>query len=166
MFRNTSISALALQPGSRYECSRLITMTSIHDHVNAAILAVQQHEDAQQHTAAVARQLEDVQIAKHSDAAEELLQILHDSLLPHDGDGMQSQADSGVAVLDNIMAECLDSVALMANLSIACHRLAQSLVVRYACCAPREASILLLACLGRQSGCVRAAARRRHAISS
>lgn len=146
--------------------SRLSTMTSIHDHVNAAILAVQQHQDAQQHTAAVARQLENVQIAKHPDAAEQLLQTLHDGLLPHDGDGTRSQADGGDAVLDNIMAECLDSVALMANLSAACHRLAQSLVVRYASCAPREASILLLACLGRQCGCVRAAAQRRPATTS
>jgi hypothetical protein len=144
---------------------RSITMTSIQDHVHAAISAVQQDQDAQQHTIAVARKLEDVQIAKDMDAAEELLQTLHDRLLLHDGAGMQPQAE-GDAVLDNIMTECLDSVALLANLSVACHRLAQSLVMRYACCAPREASILLLACLGRQCGYVQAAAQKRHAMTS
>ena len=129
-------------------------MTSIQGDLNAAILAVQQDQDAQQHTTAVARKLEDAQIANDLDAAEKLLQTLHDNLLPDGGAGMQPQAGSGDAVLGNIMTECLESVALLANLSIACQRLAQSVVIRYACCAPREAGILLLASLGRQSGYV------------
>ena len=129
-------------------------MTSMQGDVHAAILAVQQDQDAQQHTTAVARKLEDAQIANDLDAAEKLLQTLHDSLLPDGGVGMQPQAGSIATVLGNIMTECLESVALLANLSAVCKRLAQALVIRYARCAPREAGILLLASLGRQSGCV------------
>ena len=129
-------------------------MTSIQGHVNAAILAVQQDQDARQHAVAVAWKLEDGQVATDLHAAEELLQTLHDSLLPDGGGGMQPQTECGRAVLGNVMAECLENVLLLANVSAVCNGLAQSLVIHYACCTPREAGILLLASLGHQSGCV------------
>jgi hypothetical protein len=133
-------------------------MTSFQDLVDVAVSAAHQGNDTEQHVDAVSQRVEECRAASDADAAGNLLQHMHDSLLPQGGANAAQQAGSRDAVLCDIMTQSFDNVALLASLSDACHQLATLLIGRYACSAPREAGILLLACLGRQVGCVHAVA--------
>lgn len=128
-------------------------MASILSLLDTAGSALSKGEDAQQHIEAVSRCVEECRAAGNPAAAEQLLRDLHDTLLPRGGreNAAQHAADDD-AVLGSVMTECLEAIAGLADLSANCRRLSEALIVRFACCAPREAGIVLPACLGRQVG--------------
>lgn len=121
--------------------------------LDAAAAALSNGQDTHSHLQAVSRFVDDSNASGDPAAAEQLLRDLHDRLLPQcDGDAAAGDAAATNAVLGSVMTECLEATAGLANLSSECCRLSEALVLRFATCAPREAGILLLACLGRQVG--------------
>ncbi len=116
-------------------------------------------QDAQPHIDAIFRAVNVCRDDRDAAHAQQLLETLHCRLLPHTGGGGQpqaaepaSQGDNNEATLDAIVTEVLEPLAGLANLSAECEHLATPLLVCFASSSPREAGIMLLACLGRHVG--------------